>query len=215
MMPERVCVSCLASRAQPPWMSVAWKIRKMMMETLNKRFEETWTLTREEVLTVIVQMYVWTEITAYLKKKMFVKHLCTPSRKAVTFQLHHSPTDLNIERGNLLIKDYLPTKFKASGAKCSCIISCTMYGDQHDLWPWPLTYWPEYQKVSSTHQGLSTYQVWSFWCKALLCYRLHKLWIETDWTTDGPTDIPIDMCKSICLSFCEGVGGINISWSST
>ena len=31
-----------------------------------------------------------------------------------------------------------------------------------------LTHSPEYQKVSSTHQGLSTYQVWRFWDKALI-----------------------------------------------
>ena len=29
------------------------------------------------------------------------------------------PTDLNINSGHLLIKDYLPTKFEASGAKRS------------------------------------------------------------------------------------------------
>ena len=105
-----------------------------------------------------------------------------------------SPTDLNINRGHLLIKDYLPTKFKDSGAKCSWVISCTRWSrlawpltltfylltwisigviylfrtiyiptlkilgqsvlelsvaqgevDWHDLWPWPLTNWPEYQ----------------------------------------------------------------------
>ena len=36
--------------------------------------------------------------------------------------------------------------------------------DYHDLWPW-----------SSTHQGLSTYQVWSFWGTAFLSYQLHKV----------------------------------------
>ena len=104
------------------------------------------------------------------------------------------PTDLNINRGHLLIKDYLPTKFEASGAKRSWVISCTRWSrlawpltltfdlliwisigviyssrtiylpilkllgqsvlelsvaqgevNWHDLWPWPLTYWPENQ----------------------------------------------------------------------
>ena len=113
------------------------------------------------------------------------------------------PSDLNIKRGHLLIKDYLPTKFEASGAKRFWVISCTrlsnlawplnltfdlltwisigdlltwisigvIYSSRtiylpslkllgqsalelsvaqgevtwHDLWPWPLTYWPEYQ----------------------------------------------------------------------
>ena len=155
----------------------------------------------------------------------------------MTFDLDLWPTDLNINRGHLLIKDYLPTKFEASGAKRSWVISCTRWSkvawhltltfdlltwksigiiysprtiylpslkllgqsllelsvaqgevNWHDLWPWnsqivkkivinlwPLTYWPEYHKGSSTHQGLSTYQVWSFWGKAFLSYQLHKV----------------------------------------
>ena len=39
------------------------------------------------------------------------------SRIGLTFDL--SPTDLNIDRGHLLIKDFLPTKFEASGLKRS------------------------------------------------------------------------------------------------
>ena len=34
-------------------------------------------------------------------------------------------------------KDYLPTKFEASGAKCSWVISCKGEVNWHDLWPWP------------------------------------------------------------------------------
>ena len=50
-------------------------------------------------------------------------------------------TDLNINRDHLLIKDYLPTKFEASGAKRSWVFSCTRWSRL----AWPLTYWPEYQ----------------------------------------------------------------------
>ena len=46
------------------------------------------------------------------------------------------PTDLNINRGHLLIKDYLPTKFKASGTKRSWVISCTSWSRL----AWPLTW---------------------------------------------------------------------------
>ena len=35
------------------------------------------------------------------------------------------PTDMNINRDHLLTKDYLPTKFEASGAKRYWVISCT------------------------------------------------------------------------------------------
>ena len=63
------------------------------------------------------------------------------------FDLDLWPTDLNIDRGHLLNKDYIPTKFEASGAKHSWVISCTRWSkvDWNDLWPWLLTYWLEYQ----------------------------------------------------------------------
>ena len=112
----------------------------------------------------------------------------------MTFDLDLWPTDLTINRDHLLIKDYLPTKFEASGAKRCWVIRCTRFGrltwpltltfdiptwlsigiiyssrtiylpslklggqsvvelsvaqgleDWHDLCPWPLTYWPDYQ----------------------------------------------------------------------
>ena len=34
--------------------------------------------------------------------------------------------DMNINRDYLLLKDYLPTKFEASGVKRPSVISCTM-----------------------------------------------------------------------------------------
>ena len=52
-----------------------------------------------------------------------------------TFDIDLSPTDLNINRGHLRVKDYLPTKFEASGAKRSWVISCTRCGRL----TWPLT----------------------------------------------------------------------------
>ena len=58
-----------------------------------------------------------------------------------------------------------------------------------DLWPLSFTYWPEYWWRLSTHAGLSTYQVWSFWGKAFLSYQLHKVW--GDWHDLWPTDLNI------------------------
>ena len=159
----------------------------------------------------------------------------------LAFDLDLWPTDLNVNRDHLLIKDYLPTKYEASGAKFSRVIRCTRFErltwpltldlltwlsigsmylsmtiylpslkllgqsvvelsvaqcleDWHDLWPWPSTYRPDYQKGSSTHQGLSTCQGWSFWGKALLSYQLHNIW-ETDMTFDlglWPIDLTIN-----------------------
>ena len=47
----------------------------------------------------------------------------------MTFDLDLSPTDLNINRDHLLIKDYVPTTFEVSVAKRSSVISCTRSRD--------------------------------------------------------------------------------------
>ena len=56
----------------------------------------------------------------------------------MTFDLDLWPTDLNMNRDHLLIKDYLPTKFGASGAKRSWVIRCTRFGRL--TWPLTLTF---------------------------------------------------------------------------
>ena len=47
----------------------------------------------------------------------------------MTFDLDLWPTDLKNNRDHLLIKDYLPSKFEAFGAKPSWVISCTRLRD--------------------------------------------------------------------------------------
>ena len=103
---------------------------------------------------------------------------------------------------HLLIKDYLPTKFEASGAKCSWVISCTRWSRlalpltlTFDLLTW----------ISSTHQGLSTYQVWSFWGKAFLSYQLQKVkgYRHTDQPTDWHTD-QLTCAKQYAPPFLKG-----------
>ena len=56
----------------------------------------------------------------------------------MTFDLDLWPTDLNINRCHLLIQDYLPTKFEASGAKRFWVISCTRWSRL--AWPLTLTF---------------------------------------------------------------------------
>ena len=56
----------------------------------------------------------------------------------MTFDPDLWPTDLNINRGHLRIKDYLPTKFEASEAKHSWVISCTRWSKL--AWPLTLTF---------------------------------------------------------------------------
>ena len=56
----------------------------------------------------------------------------------LTFNTDLWPTDLNINRGHVLIKDYLLTKFEASGARHSWVISCTRWSRL--AWPLTLTF---------------------------------------------------------------------------
>ena len=56
------------------------------------------------------------------KQEMFVKYLCPPPkhiRIGLTFDLDLTPTDLTINRDHLLIKNYPPIKFEASGSTSS------------------------------------------------------------------------------------------------
>ena len=57
----------------------------------------------------------------------------------MTFDLDLLPIHLKINRDHLLTKDYLPTKFEASGAKRSWVISCTRWSRL--AWPLTLTFY--------------------------------------------------------------------------
>ena len=54
-------------------------------------------------------------------------------RIGLTFDTDLWPTDLNINRGHVLIKDYLPTKFEASGANILELSVAEGEVDWHDL----------------------------------------------------------------------------------
>jgi len=55
------------------------------------------------------------------------------------------PTNLKINRGILLNKGYHPMKFEGSGPKSTRVIERKRFSLFGSLWPWPLTYWPQYQ----------------------------------------------------------------------
>ena len=123
----------------------------------------------------------------------------------MTFDLDLWPTDLNINRDHLLTKDYQPTKFEASGAKLSWVISCTRWSKL--AWPLTLTFdlltWISIGIIYSP----------SFWGKAFLSYQLHK--VKGYRHTDRPTDIPTDQhtdrqVQSNMPSFFKG-GHKNVS----
>ena len=111
----------------------------------------------------------------------------------MTFDLDLWPTDLNINRGHVLIKDYLPTKIEASGAKRSWVISCTRWSRL--AWHLTLTFdLLAWISIGVIYSSRTTYQVWSFWGKAFLCYQLHKV-KKNGMTFDldlWPTDLNIN-----------------------
>ena len=112
----------------------------------------------------------------------------------MTYDLDLWPTGLNMD--HLLIKDYLPTKFEASEAGHSWVISCTSYGQS--TWPLTLTFdlltWISIGIIYSSRTIYRTYQVWSFWGRTFLSYQLHKLWtINMTFDLDlWPTDLNIN-----------------------
>ena len=170
-----------------------WVIRCTRFERL------TWPLTLDLVTWLSIGI-MYSSRTIYLPSLKLlgqsVVEFTYPLHKVwktdMTFDLDLWPTDLTINRDHLLIKDYLPTEFQASGAKRCWVICCTRFErltrpltfdlltwlsigiiyssrtiylpslklvgqsvvelsvaqgleDWYDLWPWPLTYWPDYQ----------------------------------------------------------------------
>ena len=119
----------------------------------------------------------------------------------MTFDLDLGPTDLNINRVHLLMKDYLPTKFEASGAKRSWVISCTRWSRL--AWSLTLTF---DLNINRDHLLIQDYLHTKFeasWAKhswVISCTRLRDTYIPTD----RLTDIPTDMCKAISPSFFKG-----------
>ena len=91
-----------------------------------------WPLTLTfDLLTWISIGVIYSSRTIYLPSlKLLGQNVLELSVAQGEVDLHDLwPTDLNINRGHLLIKDYQPTKFEASWAKHSWVISCTRLRD--------------------------------------------------------------------------------------
>ena len=163
------------------WSKLAWPLT-LTFDLL------TWNINRDHLLT---KDYLTTKFEASGAKCSWVISCTRWSKLAWPLTLTF---DLKINRDHLFTKDYLPTKFEACGAKRSWVISCTRWSklawpltltfdlltwksigiiysprtiylpslklvgqsvlelsvaqgevNWHDLWPWPLTFWPENQ----------------------------------------------------------------------
>ena len=93
------------------------------------RFERlTWPLTLTfDLLTWLSIGIIYSSRTIYLPSLKHLGQSVVELSVAQGLRDWHDlwPTDLTINTDNLLTKDYLPTKFEASGAKRSGVISCT------------------------------------------------------------------------------------------
>ena len=157
---------------------------------------------------LIIRYYLHTEFEALL-----IYQLHNSRETDMTFDLDFWPTDLNINREQLLIKDYPPTKFEASGTKRSWVISCTRYGQS--TWSLTLTFdlltwepigvihlsWTIYlsslklvgQTLLSYQLHIITFDLTKFEASGaecswvISCTRLRETDIPTDRQTDGRT----------------------------
>ena len=73
----------------------------------------------------------------------------------LTFDL--SPTDLNIDRGHLLIKDYYLPSLKLHGPNVLELLFTQVVGDQHDL-----GLWPTYLNITRDHLLIMDYLPYKF-----------------------------------------------------
>ena len=106
------------------------------------------------------------------------------------------PTDLNINRDHLLIKDYLPTKFDGSGGKAFLSYMYLL----HKVWETDMTFdlylWPTDLNIDRDHLLIKVYLPTKFeafgtkrsW--VISCTRLRDTDIPTDRYTDRQTYRP-------------------------
>ena len=180
----------LPTKFEAPGAKRCWVIRCTRFGRL------TWSLTLTfDLLTWLSIGIIYSSRTTYQVWSLWGKALLSyPLHKVwetdMTFDLDLWPTDPTINRDHLLIKDYLPTKFEACGAKRSGVISCTRF--ERLTWPLTLTFdlltWLSIGIIYLPRTTVSTYQVWSLWGKAFWNYQLHK--VKGDRHTDRPTYRP-------------------------
>ena len=106
-------------------------------------------------------------------------------------------------RDHLLINDFLPTKFEASGAKNYWIISCTVCG--RPRWTFDLDLRPTDLNIIRDHLLIKDYLPTKFEASVakpscvISCTRLREI------------DIPMDMCKATAPPSSKGCI-TNINW---
>ena len=76
------------------------------------------------------------------------------------------PSDLTINRGYLLIKNYLPTKYEASWAKCSGLICCTR------CWETNMTFLPSDLTINRDYLLIKGYLPIKFEASGAKCFWL-------------------------------------------
>ena len=122
---------------------------------------------------------IYSSMTFYLPslkllgQRILVISCTVCGRPRWTFDLDLWPTALNIIRDHLLIKDYLPTKFEASVAKSSCVISCTRLREIDIRMDMCKAICPSFfEGVYNQHQLIYVERVWSL----LTSIEMDSIW---------------------------------------
>ena len=111
-----------------PTMFEASEAKRSWVISCTRYGQSTWPLTLTfDLLTRVSIGIIYLSWTIYLSSLKIVGQSIVELSVAQDIGNQHNlwPTNLNINRDHLLIKDYLPTKFETFGAKCSWVISCT------------------------------------------------------------------------------------------
>ena len=96
-------------------------------------------------LTLTFDLLTWTSIgVIYSSRTIYLPRLKLVGQSVLELSVAQGEVDYHdlwpwptvLNRGHLLTKDYLPTKFEACGAKRSWVISCTRWSRL----AWPLTF---------------------------------------------------------------------------
>ena len=175
-----------------------------MKSRLDLPFDLTWI----SIWIIYSSRTIYPQIWSFWGKAFFSYQLHKVWAINITFYLDLWPTDLKINSDHQLILDCLLPRLKHVGQSIIKLSVAQRIGDQHELWPWHLTYWLYYIMGSSRTiylpilklLGQSVLELSVAHCQGRPTYR----------PTDGRTDKQTGMYNAICSPFSQGGISINV-----
>ena len=168
-------------------------------------WEKEWPLTLTlDLLIWISRGIIYSSQTIYLLRLKLLRQGVPELSVAQGVEDQHDllHTDLNINWDHLLIKDYLPTKFEATGARCSWV-------QLHKVWERDMTFdldlWPTDLNIHKYHLLIKDYLPTTFEVSGakpswvISCARLRETDIPTR-PTYRPTEGHVQSNMPLLLS---------------